>query len=325
MSSKGSVRSGSERSGPVSGASVTPSFPEERYPEVADVVRRGEAAWPRFLRRYTGFILACIRRFSRDHDERMEIYVHVCRRLHADDCRRIRQFRGGRGGTSCKFTTWLAAVVFNMAREWIRSARGRRRMFRVVREMSRTDRLIFRYYFWEGRATEEIAELLSTHDRIPMSGIDVRGRLGKIERRLTRDHRWRLVTSLLRSVPPMSLEQSRVAVQEDGPVPPVQVADERPDPETRARHRHASATLRRLVAELPDRERQAIQLKFGRGMTARAVAQALGIGNYKRIYEIQARALSRLARRLDAAGVGLDDFDVEGNLEDLLPVSEDRP
>lgn len=317
MSSKGPVPS--ECPPPASEGAASPSFPEHLYPEVAEVVRRGDLAWPRFLRRYSPFILGCIRRFSRDDDERMEIYVHVCRRLHADDCRRIKQFRGGRDGVSCKFTTWLAAVVFNMAREWIRSAKGRRRMFRVVREMSRTDRLIFRYYFWEGRATQEIAELLSTHDRIRMSGIDVRGRLGKIERRLTRDHRWRLVTSLLRSVPPVSLEQSRTAVQEDGPVPPVQVSDGRPDPEEQARHRRASATLRRLVAELPDRERRAIQLKFGRGMTARAVARALGIANYKRVYEIQARALSRLARRLEARGIGLADFNVEGNLEDLLP------
>lgn len=317
MDSKGPVRS--ERPLPGASMAAAPSFPEERYPEVADVVRRGEAGFPCFLRRYSPFILACIRRFSRDHDERMEIYVHVCRRLQADDCRRIKQFRGGRDGTSCKFTTWLAAVVFNMAREWIRSSRGRRRMFRVVRQMSRTDRLVFRYYFWEGRPTHEIAELLSSHDRIQMSASDVRGRLGEIERRLTRDHRWRLVTSLLRSVPPISLEQSRSTVQEDGPMPPVQVADDRPGPEEQARHRLASSTLRRLIGELPERERQAIQLKFGRGMTARAVARALGIRNYKRVYEIQARALSRLARHLRARDIGLEDFDLEGSLEDLLP------
>jgi len=317
VSSKGPAPA--ERSAGRSDARATTSFPEHRYPEVADVVHRGEAAWPRFLRRYSSFILACIRRFSRDQDERMEIYVHVCQRLHADDCRRVKQFRGGRGGTSCKFTTWLAAVAFNVAREWIRSARGRRRMFKVGREMSRTDRLIFRYYFWEGRSTQEIAELLTTHERIQMSGADVRGRLGNIERRLTRDHRWRLVTSLLRSAPPVSLEQSRTAVQEDGPVPPVQVADEGPDPERLARHRRASRALRRLVGELPERDRQAIQLKFARGMTARAVARALGIGNYKRVYEIQARALARLARSLEAEGIGLEDFDVEGDLEDLLP------
>ncbi len=283
--------------------------------EVAAIIDRGAEAWKPFLKRHSPFILSCIRRFARDYDERMEIYVHVCRRLQADDCRRIRQFRGRGAGGNCKFSTWLAAVTFNMAREWIRSTRGRKRMFRAVRDLDRIDRLIFRYYFWEGYGVSEIASCLRTKHFEVLSTAQVMDRLAAAERRLSSDHRWRLLTGLLRSSPPMSIDRPRALVREDVPF---ELPDDRSDPEAHANRAVAQAALQSLLESLPEQERLALQLKFGRGLSARAVAQALGVRNYKRIYEIQGRALGRLAAGLKEQGVDLEDFGAAWQSMDLF-------
>lgn len=273
--------------------------------EVAAVIERGATEWPAFLRRYSPFILGCIHRFARDYDERMDIYVHVCSRLRADDCRRIRQYRGKGIGGRCKFSTWLGAVTFNLAREWIRSARGRRRMFRAVRDLDRTDRLIFRYYFWERFSVSEIAQSLRSKHHVTLSPVEVMERLATIEGRLSSDHRWRLVTGLLRSLPPISIDRPRQLVREEARL---ELADVRANPEKKVRRTSAQAALRLLIDELPEQEKRALRLKFCRGMPAHAIAEALGIRNYKRVYEIQARALARLASGLEERGIELSDF-----------------
>ena len=274
-------------------------------PEVTAIIEDGAKAWKPFLECYSPFILACIRRFAADYDERMEIYVHVCQRLAADECRRIRQYRGSGDAGACRFSTWLAAVVYNLAREWIRSAKGRRRMFRVVRDMDRADRLVFRYYFWDGYTIGQIAALLQTRENLRCRPRQVLDRLGFIERRLSKDHRWRLVTSLLRSVTPLSLDQPRSFVREDAPF---ELPDTRIDPLSVVERERAVTVLRRLLRELPKEERRALQLRFGRGQTARTVARALGLRNYKRVYEIQSRALAKLEAGLRDRGVELGDF-----------------
>jgi len=272
---------------------------------VTAIHESGSAAWPDFLEEFSPFILTCIRRYASDEDERMDIYVHVCDRLVADDCRRLRQFRGYGHRGACRFTTWLAAVVFNLSREWIRTSRGRRRLFQSIKDLGRTNRLIFKYYFWEGYSVGEIATLLRTSGSKSCDRWDVSERLASIERHLNRDHRWRLVTALLRSAGPVSVDGAHSVVG-DGPIP--ELPDSRENHATKLECTQARTKLSDLLSQLPDQERLAVVLRFERGMTAKQVAVALGIQNYKRVYEIQGRALAKLAKKLRAEGIELSDF-----------------
>ena len=283
---------------------------------LAAVVSDGAEAWPDFIRHYSPFILTCIRRFAADHDEQMEIYVHVCHRLADDDCRRIRQYRGTGDLGRCKFTTWLAAVIFNLAREWIRSTRGRRRLFRSLQDLGRTDRLVFQYYFWEGYSLAQIARLLRSKEHLDCRIVDVVERLAAIERLLTRDHRWRLVTSLLRSSSPVSIDRPRTVVGEEISF---EVPDDRGDSSTHLGKDEAYGVLQELIGALPDDERLAIRLRFERGLSAKEIATALGFNNYKRVYEIQGRALSRLSEGLRERGFEFRDFVDAASGSVLLP------
>lgn len=273
--------------------------------QVAAVASTGAKAWPEFILHYSPFILSCIRRFAADHDERMEIYVHVCQRLADDDCRRIRQYRGMGDLGPCKFSTWLAAVTFNLAREWIRSTRGRRRLFRSLSDLGRTDRLVFQYYFWEGYSLLQIARLLQSKIHLDCGVTEVIERLAAIERLLTRDHRWRLVTSLLRSARPVSIDRPRTVVGEEISF---DVPDDRADSSHHLGRDEAYGVLQELIGTLPDEERLALRMRFERGLSAREIAIALGLNNYKRVYEIQGRALSRLATELRERGFEFRDF-----------------
>lgn len=312
MSSKQAAPRPVDRDGteePVSAPADSEAFDAETGPTIPGVLAAihecGSAAWPDFLEEFSPFILTCIRRYASDEDERMDIYVHVCDRLAADDCRRLRQFRGYGHRGACRFTTWLAAVVFNLSREWIRTSRGRRRLFQSIKDLGRTNRLIFKYYFWEGYSVGEIATLLRTSGSKSCDRGDVSERLASIERHLSRDHRWRLVTALLRSAGPISVDGVHSVVG-DGPIP--ELPDSREDHASQLERAQARTTLSAFLSQLPDQERLSVVLRFERGMTAKQVAVALGIQNYKRVYEIQGRALAKLAEKLRAEGIELGDF-----------------
>lgn len=290
-------------------------LPEGLSPEVAAVFKSGAAAWRPFIKAYSPFILACARRLASDYDERMEIYVHVCSRLFADDCRRIRQFRGVGENGRCKFTTWLAAVVLNLGREWIRTIRGRRRLYRKIRELPRNDRLIFRYRFWEGFGVSEIVSLLQLNHGIDFAEEQVVASLRQIRRLMGRDHVWRLVAKEFQRGRCVSLDGG------SGRGAPGIVGEPRseaPTPDVESRAVLAVDLLRRAVRLLPELEQQAVMMKFSRGMSARAIAGELGIRNYKRVYELQARAIVKIRGNLIGHGVSLDDFGPRPGALELL-------
>jgi RNA polymerase sigma factor (sigma-70 family) len=267
---------------------------------------QGGTAWSDFLAAYTPFIQGCIRRVAEDYDEQMDIYLHVCARLHADDCRRVRQFRGGTAERPCKFTTWLATVTMNLAREWIRQSRGRRRMFRVIERMPRLNQIVFRYHHWEGFSADEILQLLRAQHGVELGAAELASILAEIRVSLGRDRRWRLLSRGGRHARHHSL--SGPAGDSSDDPRPIQVASTEPSGDDRVRERGAATALRAAIAELPLAQRQAIELRFTEGLAARQIARRLGIDSYKRVYELQARALLQLRSAMKSSGWEIDDF-----------------
>ena len=294
--------------------SASRRYANDLPPAAAAVLRDGELAWPAFLRDFSPFLMACARRLASDYDERMEIYLHVCTRLRAEGCRRLRQFRGRGERGRCKFTTWLAAVVFNLGREWIRTHRGRRRYYRRVQQMSRLDRLVFRYRFWEGYQVGEITRVLRLNHAIHCDESRVIASLRRIRGQMGNDQTWRLLRRGRGSLPELSIDERREFL-------PGQVAEprcHRHEPVALVLREAAVGTLRQCVSELPELERAVVTLRFRDGLVARQIAERLGIDNYKQVYELQARALMRLRRLLEDRGVSLRDFGAAPGQLELL-------
>jgi len=301
---QGAGRSGGIRAG-AGPASAAPAIVDE-------VLTRGEAVWGRFIETYSPFIIGCARRVAGDYDERMDIYLYVCSHLRADDCRRLRQFRGAGSNGPCQFTTWLGTVVHNMAREWVRTKRGRRRLFRSVEGMTELDRLVFRYRFWEGFAVGEIARTLRISHGLRTSEARVVRSLREIGSSLGRDQRWRLLTGARRGRRHGSLEDG-----EGGPQAGAASLPRDPTWEVFARG-VAAAALRDALEHLGSQERAALELRYRDGLSARLIAERLRIPCYKRVYELQARALVKLRRYLVSAGVGPRDFEERAGVPEGL-------
>jgi len=258
-------------------------------------------------------MLGCIRRLAEDYDERMDIYLHVCARLYADDCRRIRQFRGGTAQSPCKFTTWLAAVTLNLTREWIRQMRGRRRVFRTIARMSMAHRLVFRYHHWEGFAAAEIRQLLRHQHGIEIGPADLEVLLTDVREALGADKRWRLLTREATAARHLSLDApSRGSTSQSAGL---QVASQSAGADVAATHKRAMKALNRSIRALPRMQRVALELRFRQGLSAVEIARRLRIDNYKRVYDLQAKALVQIRTQLRQSGWELDDFPSHGELE----------
>jgi len=270
---------------------------------------RGQASpwqnWEGFLRDYSGFILGCIRRFTVDPDERMDMYAHVCGRLRADECRRLRQFRGVGAGGSCKFTTWLATVTLNLCREWIRGSRGRRRLYRSIERLSAKHALVFKHRYWHGFTSRQILELIRPLG-YARSIDDVERTVAEIENSLSSDHRWRMLARRSIGSPPahsLGDENTDKSCR----------ADDQDSAEQTVHREHVLRQLRASIAKLPAETRHVLDLRYREGLTARAVARRLEIRPYKRVYEIQTRGLRLVRGELEAVGITLGDVE-----QDLL-------
>ena len=227
----------------------------------------------------------------------------------------MKQFKGSGPSGACKFTTWLAAVTFNLGRDWIRTSRGRRRVYLSVQALPRVHRMVFRYYYWEGYSAHEVGQLLRTNHGIECTETDIEESLTIIRQTLSRDHHWRLTLA----GPGRGSMVSIDAASGDGEPKRVrELAALVVAPEETVTQERAVRVLREAVRKLSKAERTAVTLRFRHGMSAQKIAVLLKLGNYKQVYELQARGLAKLREDLLAAGLRIGDFGTQPALMEAL-------
>lgn len=167
--------------------SSDPSISELPDPELLRQFRTDgphsmEAAWKELLARHSKLILKVAWKFASDRDEAMSRYLHVCEQLATDGFRTLRSYDPDRRERSAKVSTWLTIVVRNLCIERRRQTRGRRRLPRVVAELSALDQKVFELHYWNGVSQREIVRRLETdphHD--PEASPDAIRRLKTLE------------------------------------------------------------------------------------------------------------------------------------------------
>lgn len=82
-----------------------------------------DAAWQRFVDRFSPLLLHTARSVVRDYDQAMDAYAHVLEQLHADEGRRLRQYGED---PRTQFTTWLVVVARRLCFDHVRHRYGRR-------------------------------------------------------------------------------------------------------------------------------------------------------------------------------------------------------
>jgi DNA-directed RNA polymerase specialized sigma24 family protein len=249
--------------------------------------------WRVFIDQYTPLILGLIRRGCVvDRDEMMEVYVLVCEQLSARGFERLKSQGAGRGSLG----GWLAVVIRNTIVDWVRSRRGRRRLFHAVEDLPAFDQRVFELYYWDERSPSEIAELLARETEGRPSVAAVFDALGRLHGTLSDRHRADLLALAARGRAPIPIDQTDA---------PDRIPDPGADPETAARIDQLNATLESALARLPAEDAAIVRLKYVEGLSNSDVERALGIIGLtpKRLQQIR----ETLRASLEEFGVGHED------------------
>jgi len=123
-----------------------------------------QEAWHDFLDQYSKLILKIIWLREHDYDEAMEKYLYICKKLCENDFAILGKFQKNYRDNPPKFTSWLSAVVRNLAIDAHRKKHGRKRYPKLLQEMSEMDRKFFMLYYWKGYSLEEIDRQFSASE-----------------------------------------------------------------------------------------------------------------------------------------------------------------
>ncbi len=219
-----------------------------------------------------------------DRDEVMDVYVHLCDQLTAREFAKLKSQDASRGSIG----GWLAVVARHAVVDWIRSRKGRRRLFAAVKELSSFDQRVFEMYYWDNYTPGEIVELL----RQGRAGLTaVFDALERIHNTLSGRHRAELLALAARSRTPVAIHDSPEAER---------IPDSRGDPEAALRIQQTEEILESALGRLAPIDAAIIRLKYLEGLTPSDIQHALGLTGLssRRMDDILARlraALSDLA------------------------------
>lgn len=244
-----------------------------------------EAAWDLLVDRYRRLIFAAIQKYTREPDDVMDVFASVCEALRENDFARLRRY-AAKATPDRRFSTWLCAVVHNLAIDWIRHRDGRQRLGTVASALPLLQRQIFERVFVDARSHVETYELLRAGAFPQLSFRDFLKELAATYRVAGSSKRERLVIESVPALPEPEGEalsdpavlQERISVLDDA------------------------------LRSLPDEDRLAVQLYIMEGMPAEQVARALGYPNAKAVYNRTYRALAQLRSLLEAAGITVGDL-----------------
>jgi len=244
------------------------------------------AGWRAFIDQYTPLIVGLIRRAGLDdRDEMMEVYVLICERLSARGFERLKSQDAARGSIG----GWLAVLTRHATVDWIRSRKGRRRLFQCVRDLSPFDQRVFTEYYWEDRTPDEIA----VAERADLSS--VLEALERISSTLSDRHRAELMAAAVRSKPPIALDD-------------IEAADPRADPEAAVHIAQLNERFETALRRLPAEDAAIVRLKYVEGLTNADIERAIGISGVTagRLQNILTRLRSALANLgVDARDIAL--------------------
>jgi len=200
-------------------------------------------------------------------------------------------------------TTWLTLVARGAAADHLRHRFGRREDPVGLEELDERAQEVFRLYCVDGLDYEDVRLRLRESGALA-EGESLAEILAEIEARLSnrtlRRIAWDLHATSVGAASGRLLEYTETVRQEMRR----RGAEEQPDAALLARETAVTvARIRELIADLPDEERQVLELRFDAGWTAERIAEELNLPGRRRVYTIADRALARLRRWLGLAGL----------------------
>src|SRR5437588_525559 len=252
-----------------------------------------DAGWRAFIDQYTPLLVGLLRRAGLDdRDEVMDVYVLICEQLSAEGCERLKSHDGARGSIG----GWLAVVARNAVVDWIRSRKGRRRLFHAVKGLSRMDQRVFELYYWDERTLTEMSEILSQETGTAADVAAVADSMERVQQALNVRHRADLLALAVRSKAAVAIDETDAADR---------VPDARANPEMSARVAQLNDGLETALSRLPAEDAAIVRLKYVEGLATSDIERAIGVSlTSKRVQDV----LARLRETLAACGIDRADL-----------------
>jgi RNA polymerase sigma factor (sigma-70 family) len=252
------------------------------------VLAGDESAWHAFVTRHSGILIAILRRYIFDQDDVRSVYVDVLAELRRG---KLAEFAG-----RSSLSTWLACIARGAAVDHLRHNLGRREEPAGLADLDQRQREVFRLYYIEGRAYEDVRLRLHQAGQLA-DGISLAEILADIESRLN-DRTLRRLAWDLHATSVGAASGRLLEYLDDAAVAEAEATTAHaPDAALIAREaRRRIEGILALVDELPEEERTVLRLRFDQGWTAEQIADELAIPGRRRVYTILDRALARLRR-----------------------------
>jgi DNA-directed RNA polymerase specialized sigma24 family protein len=183
--------------------------------------------------------------------------------LAADGCARLRRYDPSRGALAA----WLTLVVRNAVVDWVRSRRGRRRLFDAIRRLDRFDQQVFECHYWRQQRPSEIAEMMSRSTARMVSLDDVLRALDRIHAALTARNRVQLAALLVRAARTASLEEDGIGRDD--------VIEPRDDPEAALGAREIETAWMEALKSLAAEDAAIVRMIFVHGWSRSEVKRGL--------------------------------------------------
>ena len=260
----------------------------------------GEAAWDLLIEQYHRLISATVRHYGRGYDDVMDLFAFVCTSLRAKDFARLRKYAAIPEGR-VRFTTWLVAVIRNLAIDWLRQRDGRKGVSEAVSNLPPTQRAAFEAVFREGYSPAEAYELTRTRGTHDLPFREFLKELIQAQEMVSRKDPGRL----FKETRPVMVPEAAA------PVPSLHGTAVKPSPEradSRTIHAELREWLRRALGCLSAEDRAAVRLYLMDELPAADVARLMGWEQAKTVYNRVYRSLQAMREYLSEEGVDPDDL-----------------
>jgi len=202
----------------------------------------------------------------------------------------LRNFR-----INSELTPWLSVVVANACRDRFRKQRVVSAPQSVIKKLSDRQKHVFKYYYQEQMAHDDIAELIKARHRISCTVAEVMQDVQHIDSLLSVNKRWHLISALRANRPTVSFEDLAAAgIQPVDKTTLLEFQGDGVDEEN-------LVNLQNAISHLDAQDQLLIQLRFDEGMRAAEIAKVMSFENQKYVYTRLRTIVNRLRRHMDGS------------------------
>ncbi len=246
----------------------------------------------------------CVRGFNKNKELANDCFLYVWEKLHEDESRRIRTFKG-----EASFRTFLYSVTSKLVIDFRRTRFGYKVLPKYYWEFDELNQHIFKLFFYQNLQPGWIENVMRAEFKI--SEEEAQRRVEEVEKRI-RESRVRLEAAENKQ-PVLLGENVGTLASEDMTVNPEK---SRLMAEAEEKRKRVMEVLKEEVRRLEDEDALILQLYFEQGLTAKEISAAIPGINERNIYKRIEKTLRNLRKYLLERNV--TERDIEEIFERLL-------